>query len=287
MPLDPKKRTTTARRTNESSLQKQLLLWAGLAGVLAIWFLTPASDYITTYLLSIVPIESDIEMGIQAWNSMKQDYRSVPDIWRVQEVGHRLVRALPNEEQQALVWDFGVIHATFVNAFALPGGIVRITDALLHQLQLSEGELAALIGHEMGHVVHRHCQVRMLKEQLFGYLTKAILYEDNDDDRESFGEAIGELLLKSAAFVGAQRFSRNDEYEADATSWDLLIESRRYSPKAMQSLLQKLWDVNGGSGETSWESTHPGTKDRIAALQLKWNELPTFQRNKLEIDRKV
>ena len=284
MPFDSKQRYTTAGRKNANPLQKQLLLWAGFAGVLSIWFLTPASDFITSYLLSVVPIESDIELGKQAWNSMKQNYRSVPDIWRVQEVGHRLVKALSKEEQQGLAWDFGVIHATFINAFALPGGIVRITDALLHQLDLSEGELAALIGHEMGHVVHRHCQVRMLKEQLFGYLMKAILYEDNDDDSESLGEAIGELLLKSVTFAGTQKFSRNDEYEADATSWDLLMKSRRYSPKAVQSLLQKLWNVNGGSGETSWESTHPGTKDRINALQLKWDELPTSQRKRLEVN---
>lgn len=273
-------RSGARRRNVNNNVKQTLLLWAGLTGALGIWFLTPAADYITDLLLDYVPIESDIEMGVQAWKSMKREYRSVRDVWGIQEIGNSLVASLPRNEQK-LAWDFGVIDGDFVNAFALPGGIVRVTNSLLSQLNLSRGEIAALLGHEMGHVVHRHSQARMLQEKLIGYLFKAATYEDNDNHQETLGEAIGELLLKSAAFVGQQKFSRKDEYEADATSWELMIASQRYSPKAMQSLLQKLWDLSGGSGETSWESTHPGTKDRINALQEKWDNLPVSQRNRL------
>lgn len=267
-------------RNINRNMKQTFLLWASLTGALGVWFLTPASHYITDLLLDYVPLESDIEMGVQAWKSMKGEYRSVRDVWGVQEIGNSLEVSLPRHEQK-LAWDFGVIDGDFVNAFALPGGIVRVTNSLLSQLNLSRGEIAALLGHEMGHVVHRHSQARVLQEKLIGYLLRAATYEDNDNHQETFGEAIGELLLKSAAFVGRQKFSRKDEYEADATSWELMIASKRYSPKTMQSLLQKLWDLNGGSGETSWESTHPGTKDRIKALQEKWDNLPMSQRNRL------
>jgi predicted Zn-dependent protease len=55
-----------------------------------------------------------------------------------------------------------------------------------------------------------------------------------------------------------------------------------YNPQALQSLLTKLWDHHGrerqGDGTTSWESTHPGTLDRIGALDEKWKALPFQER---------
>ena len=114
----------------------------------------------------------------------------------------------PTDEYQ---WDFGVIdHPTMINAFALPGGFVRVTIKLLEQLDLSKGELAALLSHEMGHVLHRHSQARIIQQKVLATLYQAMVYEDGDDKRESFGEAIGELLLKSADWLGRQKFSRRD-----------------------------------------------------------------------------
>lgn len=52
----------------------------------------------------------------------------------------------------------------------------------------------------------------------------------------------------------------------------------RFHPKSLKSLLQKLWRLQGGSGTTSWESTHPGTRDRIDALQKKWEALSFMER---------
>lgn len=53
-----------------------------------------------------------------------------------------------------------------VNAFVLPGGVVCVTSALLRKLALTKGELAALLCHEMGHVLHRHSQARILQQQM-------------------------------------------------------------------------------------------------------------------------
>ena len=75
-----------------------------------------------------------------------------------------------------------------VNAFALPGGIVRVTDSLLQNLALTDGELAALLGHEMGHILHRHSQKRAVKNKLLSTIWGAFVYEDNDGYDESFGD---------------------------------------------------------------------------------------------------
>jgi predicted Zn-dependent protease len=262
-----------------------LILLIGSICGLGLWYLTPVSDYVVDFMLMQVPISADMDLGRQALRQTQFPRKIHHPYWspKLESVGWQLVKASRDETTRLYRWDFGVVQddAT-VNAFALPGGVIRVTSALLKQLQLSEGELAALIGHEIGHVVHRHSQARVLQQQILAYAFKALIYQDDDPHQESFGEAIGELLLKSADWLGQQSFSRTNEYQADATSWDLLTQSRRYDPQALQSLLKKLWNYNGQQGgETSWESTHPGTLDRIDALDQKWKALDFKQRRKL------
>jgi predicted Zn-dependent protease len=249
---------------------------AGILGFLSLWHLTPLSDWIIDQVLVFVPIEIDIQLGREAWRSM--NYSPAVDQWSVNRIGRELVSQL--RLPRPLPWSFGVIQADFVNAFALPGGIVRVTDSLLQRLRLSDAELAALLAHEMGHILHRHSQARILQDKLMSFLSKKI-FQDSGSHQDSFSDSVGKLLLKSASFLGTQSFSRKNEYEADAAAWDMLLHSRIYSPKAVEKLLQKLWDASGGSGKTSWESTHPGTQDRIVALQVKWNSLPIQERKRL------
>lgn len=277
----PPKRRQPQRQAGRNNPSSRNVAIAGLVGFLGLWYLTPVSDYVVNTVLVFVPIESDIELGREAWRNM--NYPVVADQWNVKRIGFELVSELDSE--QSMPWSFDVIHADFVNAFALPGGIVRVTDTLLRQLKLSDAELAALIGHEMGHVLHRHSQARLLKEQVMTYVLKAVIYEDNDGYEESFGEAVGELLLQSAKFLGKQSFSRKNEYQADAVAWKLLAESRDFSPKAVEGLLQKLWNLSGGAGTTSWDSTHPGTKDRIEALKVKWDDLSPREQRQLKNGR--
>jgi predicted Zn-dependent protease len=238
-------------------------------------------------MLLQVPLEADVELGKQALQESQFGRQTVyHPHWTplIQSVGWDLVSALENDSSSSYYqWDFGVLEdSNTVNAFALPGGVVRVTSALLEQLKLTEGELAALLGHEMGHVLHRHSQARILQQQIIGTILQAIVYKDDDPHEESFGEAIGELLLQSADWLGRQSFSRSNEYQADAKSWELLTQSRRYNPQALKSLLEKLWDFHGRQGgKTSWESTHPGTLDRIGALEEKWNALSYPEQRKL------
>jgi predicted Zn-dependent protease len=251
---------------------------------LAIWYLTPVSDHVVELLLTRVPIEADLELGRQAVKEVQ--YKTIyHPRWTplMQSIGWELVSSSKEVTTSNYQWDFAVLQdAQMVNAFALPGGVIRVSSGLLEQLQLTDGELAALLGHEMGHVLHRHSQARILQNQLLTTILQALVYQDDDPYQESFGEAIGELMVKSADWFGQQSFSRRNEYEADATSWELLLSSRRYHPQALQALLTKLWEYNGKSGgTTSWESTHPGTLDRIGALDEKWKALPFQERRKL------
>ncbi|KAL7549733.1 hypothetical protein ACHAWF_013006, partial [Thalassiosira exigua] len=269
---------------------QELLLVAILVLVLTAWFLTPASDYVASLVLWTVPVETDVALGREALWSLERQYPPAIDRWGVSRIGSELVEASSHpanrnelfDNVKKYVWDFGVVRAPgVVNAFALPGGVVRVTDALLRNLALRDDELAALIGHEMGHVLRRHTQKRAVKARLLSTLWEAFVYEDNDGYDESFGEAVAEGLFKGASVLGGQAFSRADEYQADDAAWDLLASTHmsgnrnahRYHPDAVRRLLRKLWEYQGGSGETSWEDTHPGTADRIEALGKRWDML--------------
>jgi predicted Zn-dependent protease len=274
--------------SSRQSLKQKLFLLLGALTGLGVWYLTPVSDYAVDFLLTQVPLEADMELGRQALKE-QQNGQFPPTMYhphwtpKLKSVGWQLVESSVDPNTKRYQWDFGVLQdAQTVNAFALPGGVIRITSALLEQLHLTEGELAALIGHEMGHVLHRHSQARILKQQIVSYIFQALIYKDEDPYEENFGEAIGELLLKSADWLGQQSFSRTNEYEADSTSWELLSKSQRYNPKAMQSLLSKLWEYHGRQGgKTSWDSTHPGTLDRMESLEQKWKALAAPEQRKL------
>ena len=193
--------------------RRNTVLFASIGILLGAWFLTPLADYAVDVVMYTVPIESDVELGVRSWKSMKRQYPSVRDVWGVQKIAWDLTSSLPMQ-QHHIDWDFGVVEAPFANAFALPGGIVRVTDGLLKQLHLSDAEIAALVGHEMGHVLHRHSQKKLMKQKLFSTILQAVVYEDNDGYEESFGEAVSEILLKGASWLGEQSFSRRDEYQA-------------------------------------------------------------------------
>jgi len=286
----------------------ELLLLAIITSILALWFLTPLSDYCAACILWNVPVITDVELGRQSIVSLESKYPRVQDRWGVQKIGMELVKAGRNaryndnnnnnhffgsifDNIDEYEWDFGVVHApNLVNAFALPGGIIRVTDSLLQHLYLSNGEIAALLGHEMGHVLHRHSQRRVIKQRFISTLWDAFVYEDNDGYEESFGEAVAEGLWKSASYLGDLGFSRRDEYQADAAAWDLLSATyldnkyvlRRYHPNSVKKLLTKLWDFQGrdASATAGWESTHPGTKERIDALKEKWSKLDSRQKRR-------
>lgn len=297
----------TNRLGIKSKHHQEIFLVACIGIVLLLWYLTPLSDYCATLILWTVPLESDIALGRESLLSLERKYPPVPDRWGVKSIGSELVKSgmisaqFGSDENHLFDnihlyhWDFGVVHAPqIVNAFALPGGVVRVTDTLLRVLDLTDGELAALIGHEMGHVLHRHSQKRAIKNRLLATIWEAFTFDDQDDTHEeSFGEAVGEGLWKSASFLGDMAFSRADEYQADEVAWDILASSynnyhvqrniRQFHPKNVRRLLKKLWDFQGGSGSTTWESTHPGTKDRIKALEEKWEKLKYFDKRKFSV----
>ena len=186
-------------------------------------------------------------------------------------LGESLTKHLPKELLAQYRFSFQVIDSPDVNAWAYPGGMIFITTSLIKQMKLSRDEIAAVLGHEIGHVVSRHSQKEIIKQNVMSWIVSAFIREvcalctfalcvhlridsfvddviclnlffakqDNDGVKETFGENIHEMLVEGAQRMTALAFSRKDEYEADDRGVSYL-QSAGLSPHGMISFFDKL-----------------------------------------------
>ncbi|MBL8310551.1 MAG: M48 family metallopeptidase [Burkholderiales bacterium] len=143
-----------------------------------------------------------------------------------------------------------------VNAFALPGGQVFITMALLSRLE-TEGQLAGVLGHEVGHVLARHSAERIAKDQLTQGLTGAFAMGAGSMDAAQVARVVGQMTMLS--------YGRDDELEADALGLRLMAEAG-YDPRALIKVMQILERASGGSRQPEFASSHPSPANRVQKI---------------------
>jgi predicted Zn-dependent protease len=175
----------------------------------------------------------------------------------VRRVGERLVsRSLAAKSPYK--YSFHVLaDPRTVNAFALPGGPIFITEALLRQLK-TEGELAAVLGHEIGHVIARHSSERLAKQQLTQGLIGALVVGSGDYTTAQIGQMVGGMIN--------MKYGREDELESDALGIRIAAEAG-YDPRAMVRVMEVLAKASGGSRQPEFVSTHPAPENRAARIQ--------------------
>jgi predicted Zn-dependent protease len=170
----------------------------------------------------------------------------------VEQIGERLVA---KSDRPNLPFTFQVVEDDAINAFATLGGFVYVHTGLLKAAN-NEAELASVIAHEIGHIGGRHLVKQMRQRAIANGIASVARLERN--------AAVG-IGLELA--VNRPR-SRQDELDADHRGL-LALTKAGYAPSAMISLMEKLMR-NGGYMPTIL-STHPGTGDRINALQSSIN----------------
>ena len=215
---------------------------------------------------SITP-EQEIALGLQAAPEMEQQFGGLdPDPQlqgKVTQVGERLV-AQSAAGKSPYHFEFHLLNdPETINAFALPGGQVFITEGLLKRLK-TEGQLAGVLGHEIGHVVARHGAEQIAKQQLTQGLTGAAVLATYDPNNPSSRNSAA-----VAAMIGqlvTMRFGRQDELEADHLGVRLASESR-YDPRSMVELMKILEESSQGNQPPEFFSTHPNPENRIQHIQ--------------------
>ena len=173
-----------------------------------------------------------------------------------------------SSELPDIKWTFTLLDSDVTNAFALPGGYVYVTRGLL-SLAETEGQLAAVIGHEIGHVTARHGAQRQAQGTLAGIGAMGASILGSIFVGPDAGRAIGQL-----ANVGAQgylaSYSRDQEYQADELG--IRYNGRiGFTPFGMSEFLEKLDSekdliakLRGQAPRgSSYLDTHPPTPDRV------------------------
>lgn len=177
---------------------------------------------------------------------------------RVNVIGRWLAA---NTSRPDLPWTFAVIDSPELNAFAAPGGYVMVTRGL-YELLADDAELAAVLGHEIGHVVQRdHYEVVRQQE-----LTSAFqgLVSSQVKVSDSIGESLARgFVERHGAAMLMTRLDREAEYRADAFA-QLYLSRAGMNPLSLYGVLQKMAAVGGaGGGLAQLYSTHPTLGDRL------------------------
>ncbi|MEQ8847099.1 M48 family metalloprotease [Botrimarina sp.] len=191
------------------------------------------------FVAQVRGVGQELLAGLELWMAQKE-----------QELGVELRN--PYEFRFTLLAD-----PQTVNAFALPGGQVFITEALYSRLD-TVGQLAGVLGHEIGHVIERHGNERMAEQQLFATIGMAGGALGGDAESARMGQMIAGMIQ--------MKYGRDDELESDR--WGVLLTERAgYDPRAMIGLMKVLEESSPSGGPPEFMSTHPKPANRVRYIQ--------------------
>jgi len=197
---------------------------------------------------------------------------SHPQVVRLRAIAQRIIPFTNawNGRAADWRWEVNLLNDAQVNAFCMPGGKIAFYAGILVKLQLSDDEVATIMGHEMAHALREHARERMGKTmatRLGAGLASSLL---------GLGQ-VGDAALSMGAQLLTLRFSREDETEADLVGMDLAARAG-HDPAAGVTLWQKMLAANKGA-PPQFLSTHPAGETRIRDIQSKLPKVqPLFER---------
>jgi len=216
--------------------------------------------------LSLISEEQEVAMGVQNYPVMNQIsgglYQDKALQNYVNRVGHKLVAV---SHRPNLPFEFNVVNSPEVNAYALPGGKISITRGLLSQMS-NEAQLAAVLGHEVGHVTARHVN-EIITRQILAQTAVAglsIYMEQQETKNADYYSTAG----LAAAQLMMLRFSRDNERQSDELGIEYAIKAG-YHPVGMVQLQEILLAAHERepSRVEALLLTHPLSSERIATAR--------------------
>jgi predicted Zn-dependent protease len=191
-------------------------------------------------------------------NQLDQDPAQVA---RVRAIANRLIpsTAAFRSDAPGWKWEVNVITTNEVNAWCMPGGKIAVYTGLITSLKITDDELAAVMGHEIGHALREHGRERASEQMMESLGAQAV----------GIALGIGDVGTQLTQTVMQVTFtlphSRTQETEADRIGVELAARSG-YDPRAAVSLWQKMGKL-GGSKPPEWLSTHPSDQTRTRDVQ--------------------
>jgi predicted Zn-dependent protease len=208
--------------------------------------------------------DGEVNLGDSLSKSVEKRYRVVKDEAvqkRVNDIGQKIAAVCDRKD---IIYHFKVIGdrgtpEPVINAFSLPGGYVYVFKDLYDEFP-TDDELAAVIAHEVGHIVGRHSAKRM--QAAFGANALMILAGQTQTDRQSVNKtyaAINSMMLA---------YSRDDELFADKLSVKYARKAG-YNPQGAATVIEKLWEIQRKEPERRYmdERTHPYLSIRLSNVK--------------------
>lgn len=217
-----------------------------------------------TQRLALPTPEEEVALGLQSAPAMIEQMggpsRDAQARARVERIGQKLVQGgLARQTPYQFAFHL-LADQQAVNAFALPGGQIFITEALYRMLT-AEDQVAGVLAHEIGHVVGRHSNEQMAKSRLLSGLAQGAGVALSDGYNNT-----GAQIAQQAAAMRMMKFSRDDELESDALGVRFLTEAG-YDPEAMIAVMEVLARASQGRSPPEFLSTHPLPESRIQRLR--------------------
>jgi Zn-dependent protease with chaperone function len=213
--------------------------------------------------------EQQVQLGQQATGEVYKQMPVLPDsspeTKYIQQLGRKLQQVIPADKSWP--YQFHVIPAGDINAFALPGGPIFVNIGTIQAAE-NEAELAGVLAHEMSHVYMQHSAKQAPKAtvaQIIAGLAGAVL------PQSGLGN-LGRMGIQIGAGSVLMKYSRKDEAQADSVGAVIMYLSG-YNPKAMADFFHKL-ELKYGSGGPQLLSDHPNPGNRQAAVQAEIQNWP-------------
>ena len=210
---------------------------------------------------SLMSEEEELQIGQQQDAEIRRGMGAYDDGALQQYIGDVGLRLARLSERPRLPWQFTIVDAPAINAFALPGGYIYVTRGILPFLD-DEAQLAGVLGHEIGHVTARHAAQQYSKSMGadLGVLLGSLFVPEARPFGQLAESGLGVLMLK---------YGRDDELEADRLG--VRYASRGgWDPDAMPrmlAMLARIEDATDKRGVPNWLSTHPSPANRIEQVQ--------------------
>lgn len=184
---------------------------------------------------------------------------------RVRDIANRLIAQVGVFRPDAINWNWeiNVINSKEVNAYCMPGGKIAVYSGIISSLNLTDDELAAVIGHEMAHALREHSR-EQVSQQIAADQALSLI-----SALAGFSSTQESLANMASQLVMTLPFSRTMETEADIMGMELMARAG-YNPEAAVNVWKKMEKL-GGDAPPELLSTHPSDESRIERLQA---ELP-------------
>ncbi len=228
-------------------------------------------------------VEDDVKIGTEYSAKVEKDFPILNDTVStqyIQDVGRRLVNAIPSEFQEPQFrYQFKIVNASDINAFALPAGFLYVNRGMISAAR-NEGEMAGVMAHEISHAALRHGTAQATKQSS---VKNQIL---------GIGAILGGAILggQAGAQLGAMfaagyqlRYSRQFETEADILGARIMADAG-YDPRDLANMFKTISEQSAGGRPPEWLSSHPDPDRRFASINSE-AELLRVSSNPIKITR--